>query len=716
MEYKPASSVSPTDPGGQAELDVWGRLKEAFDSSDRGVIYHQYPIIDKTGRKFDKKPDFVIFHQELGLVILECKGYTIDQIDRITGETWHLRGMSQSRSTPLEQARRQGFALRKFFMDEPELLDGGQVAIPMNPFVVLPNITREEWEARGFTGPSAPRVLLGDELTPVALREQLDAIRTFEPLTPVEYDTARAVLSCGQAISDVSMSPPENPETRRDYYEHVTSQLAKFDLKQEKIGMRIPPGPQQIRGIAGSGKTVLLAMKAAKMAVDHKDWTIALTFQTKSLYDHITDLTERFYRRFSNGQSLAESDAAIEIIHGWGGHTTGPGVYKRIAEATPNATFRSVTDARAEFDRGTDLQEAVAAELLETGDIPDLFDAILVDEAQDFGPYFFNMCLAALGSSNRLIWGYDEAQNLHSLRAPSPKEIFGVDDDGDPVVDLSGSYSNGVQKSHIMRKSYRAPREILLTAHVLGMGLLRDGGPVQAITRQDGWENLGYDVDGDFRKTGSHARLQRPEANSPHPLTTFDTAGPFVSSEAFDDPAAELDWVVEQVVADVREEDLPPERVLVIPLGLDATDRGEQLQSLLRAHDLGATCTWEGDKTEFSRPGEVTISTIHRAKGNEAASVYVVGLNNAITNPYRGPVQARNEVFVALTRSRAWCTITGCTHNDEVGIMDELHTIIDIVSSETPVVEFEVPSRSSLNHELEEDTENLTATNLTDFA
>lgn len=717
MEYKPASSVSAADPGGEAELAVWERLKGAFDRTDRGVIYHQYPIIDKTGRRFDRKPDFVIFHEELGLLIVECKGYTISHVDRIEGETWHLQGTCQSHSAPLEQARSQGWALKKFFMDEPALREGGQVSIPMNAVVVLPNITRAEWEAKGFTGPSAPRVVLGDELTPVALRERLDAVRTFDPLTTEEYDAARAVLSCGQAISDAHTTPPSNPQTRGEYYDHVTTELAQFDLKQEKIGMRVPPGPQQIRGIAGSGKTVLLAMKAAQMAIDHEEWTIALTFQTKSLYDHLTDLVERFYRRFSNGQSLEESEASVEVIHGWGGRTTGAGVYKRIADATPGVEFQSVGAAAQRYGWDADLQEAVAQEILDAASVPDVYDAVLVDEAQDFGPNFFNMCLAALTDEDRLVWGYDEAQNLHSLTAPSPKTIFGVDDAGEPVLDLSGSYPDGVQKSHIMRKSYRAPREVLMTAHVLGMGLFRDAGPVQAITRQDGWENLGYDVEADFRKTGSEARLSRPVENSPHPLSSHVESGPFVSAERFADVEAEHEWVAAQVATDVHEEGMAPEQVLVIPLGEEAKARGEAIQDALRQRDLGSTLAYEGDRSEFVRAGEVTISTVHRAKGNEAASVYVVGLDAVDSDGRsRDIVQCRNEAFVAISRSRAWCTITGCVSGSDSGsILDELAQVAALVQDDDPVVTFEVPDSGSLTHELEEDTENLTETSLTDF-
>lgn len=717
MEYKPSSSMTENEPGGAAELEVWDRLKDAFNTDERGVLYHQYPIIDKTGGRFDRMPDFVVFHEDLGLLILECKGYTIDQVDRIEGDTWYLDGVSQSTTTPLEQARQQGFALKKFFMDEPVLVDDQQnVKIPMNPLVVLPNITRSKWETEGFEGPNAPRAIFGDELTPVAFREALEQVRTFDPLSAEEYRAGRAVLSCGQEISPPNTDPPQSPSSRGELHGYVINRLNELDFKQQKIGMRIPEGPQQIRGIAGSGKTVLLAMKAAQMAIENPDWRIVVTFQTKSLYDALERQINRFYHRFSNGQHLSESTANIEIIHGWGGYKTGAGVYKQIAEATPGVTFRTVNDAKQAFSDPDSLQGAVASETLNASNVPDLYDAVLIDEAQDFPAEFFRMCLEALSGEDRLIWAYDEAQSLRSLTAPGPKTIFGVDDEGDPRLDLSGTYSNGVQKTHIMRRSYRSPREVLMTAHVLGMGLLRTEGPVQAVTTQDGWQNLGYEIEGDFRKTGSEAVLRRPAEHSPHPLTERSDTNNLISTERFNSRTREIGWVTERVAEDVHAEGLPPSEVMIVPLGANYESLGDRIQQTLQENDVGSNCVWNGDDKKFTREGEVTISNIHRAKGNEAVSVYIVGVDTAADkHRYGTTVQRRNETFVAISRSRGWCTITGSEQNREASILDELERVIDSVSKDNPEIRFKVPDVRTLENELETETEEYITTSLTDF-
>ena len=716
VQYFASGSVSEDDPGGEAELAVWARLKDAFDPDENGVLYHQYPIFNKGGHRFDRKPDFVLLHEELGLIIVECKGYTVDQIDYIAGETWHLRGTRQDQAAPVEQARDQGFHLQQFFRQERALRDGQQVKIPMNVMVALPNISYKEWERRDLdAGPAAPRVILSDDLTPVALRERLESVKTFEPLSEEEFEAATKVLSCGQPISGAHEQPTADPTTKAEYYESVEKGLRGLDQQQQKIGMRIPPGPQQIRGIAGSGKTVLVAMKAARIAADpvYSDWDVALTFSTKSLYNHITALVARFYRQFT-GEPFDEDESNLEIIHGWGGETTGDGLYWRVAQATPGVEPLSFGDAKRKFGYNPNMQDRVAKEVLETGGIPDLWDAILIDEAQDFETNFMNMCLAALDEHNRLIWAYDEAQDLGTLTAPSPKRIFGTDDDGELVVDMSGSYENGIQKSHIMRESYRAPREVLLAAHTIGMGLKREGGPVQTITRAEGWENIGYELDGDFRKTGSQATLSRPEKHSPHPLEGDRDAGPFVRSEWFGSKTAELEWVADQIAQDIAHEGLDPEQILAIPLGPNAKGHGHYtLREELAERDIDINCVWNEDNKIFEKPGQVTVSRINRAKGNEAAAVYVIGAEEIANEDYLGEeVRRRNQAFVAITRSRAWCTISGI---ETAPLVSEFDEVLGDIRKVDPEITFKIPNAKELDNELETDTAELEATTLSEF-
>ena len=56
--------------------------------------------------------------------------------------------------------------------------------------------------------------------------------------------------------------------------------------------------------------------------------------------------------------------------------------------------------------------------------IGDTMMLFLVDEAQVFSPYFLQLCYNMLKKPYRLVYAYDELQNLSSQSLPSPEQIF----------------------------------------------------------------------------------------------------------------------------------------------------------------------------------------------------------------------------------------------------------------------------------------------------
>ena len=65
-----------------------------------------------------------------------------------------------------------------------------------------------------------------------------------------------------------------------------------------------------------------------------------------------------------------------------------------------------------------------------------VYDAMLVDEAQDLSASFLRLCYAMLYRPGRLVYEYDELQSLSGGSLPSPEEIFGSNAAGSPIVRL----------------------------------------------------------------------------------------------------------------------------------------------------------------------------------------------------------------------------------------------------------------------------------------
>jgi superfamily I DNA and RNA helicase len=72
-----------------------------------------------------------------------------------------------------------------------------------------------------------------------------------------------------------------------------------------------------------------------------------------------------------------------------------------------------------------------------------------------------------LKSPKRLIYAYDELQNLSGTSLPPPEEIFGNDARGQPLV----TFGNDRRRDVILQKCYRNSRPVLVSAHWLGFGI-----------------------------------------------------------------------------------------------------------------------------------------------------------------------------------------------------------------------------------------------------
>lgn len=432
------------------------------------------------------------------------------------------------------------------------------------------------------------------------------------------------------------------------------------------------------------------------MHINHPEWNIGLIFFTRSLYDQVIALVDLYHREMHPDQ-LEPNWLKIKVLHAWGGRHR-EGFYYRLAikcGITPHdlKSAKAAVKKSGKSESVTDVFDFICQELQEEGNvIPTLYDCLLIDEGQDLPASFYQIALVTLTDSKRLYWAYDEAQGIGSLIIPTSEQLFGRDENNKLRVDVSGSYSGGILKTHKMKRCYRTPRQLLMTAHALNMGLFRQGGALQGVTQKTDWEDLGYKIlEGDFSaasvRSGKTVTITRPLTESPHPVDSsefenINSLGSLLSLKTFSTVDEEHEWIAQQVKADI-DSGLDPWDIFVTALtGENDTKYLEDLQSALR--NAGVPSVIAGVDTHpdyrkapdiFRNDGCVTVSGIARAKGNEAWKVYACRFDCA-TKPLiwknENELHKRNEAFVALTRSRLWCVATGL--NSE--IFDELERAI----------------------------------------
>jgi|SRR5690625_326180 len=533
-----------------------------------------------------------------------------------------------------------------------ELVKGRRLLVPLSVISFAPAANVEASTVEGY--PLLNESGLADALNKLVWDDGSD-------------DLYRMTLSAVESLSSIRKSRSKREVCRDDSrgakLKRLEDSIATLDHRQNKAVIETVEGVQRIRGLAGSGKTIVLALKAAYLHTQHPDWRIAVTFHTRSLKGQF----RRLINNFCIEQSGEEPDwTKIRVINAWGapGGNARDGIYYEYCRTT-GTEFLDFRSASAKFGGSESAFDGACQEALtQSSDAVQLYDVILADEAQDFSPSFLKLCYVMLKPPKRLVYAYDELQNLSGKSLPPPEEIFGNDREGYPLV----TFGDDRKRDVILQKCYRNSRPVLVSAHGLGFGIYRNAsqgaetGLVQMFDYPALWEEIGYKVkDGQLAK-GQHIILERTTETSPKFLEEHSDLDDLVQFISFDDKSQQNDWLVSQIERNLTEDELRCDDIIVIhsdprtarsvtgPIRKQLFDMG--IQTHLAGVDTDADVFFRTDTPS------VTFTGIYRAKGNEAGMVYVI---NAQECNGHGPGLAslRNRLFTAITRSKAWVRVIG---------------------------------------------------------
>ncbi|WP_416393464.1 MULTISPECIES: DEAD/DEAH box helicase [unclassified Curtobacterium] len=482
----------------------------------------------------------------------------------------------------------------------------------------------------------------------------------------VVYDQVRSAIQNLASLNKIkSAREPVQPDSRGARLKDLEKSIATLDTLQRRAVVETAEGVQRIRGLAGSGKTVVLALKAAYLHAQFPDWRIAVTFNTRSLKDQFKRLISSFYI----DQTGTDPDwTRLRILNAWGGAGSDPergGVYSEFCDLT-GATFWNYGQAARNFTSARAFESVCNVALDEAKDFSPAYDAILVDEAQDLPPSFLRMCYLLLREPKRLVYAYDELQILTGRGLPGPDEIFGLRDNGDAVVEFDTV--DGRRRDIVLEKCYRNSRPVLVTAHAIGFGIYREPptgqttGLVQLFENAHLWEDIGYHVDRGPLEENNDVALARTAESSPPFLEKHSPLDDLIHFQSFQSAAEQNDWVAANVVANLERDELRHDDIVVInPNGISARKnlaplRAALLEQGVDNHHAGVDTSAD---VFFSREKEsVTVTGIYRAKGNEAGMVYIVNAEEGMDAVYNLS-SVRNALFTAITRSKGWVRVLG---------------------------------------------------------
>ncbi len=485
-----------------------------------------------------------------------------------------------------------------------------------------------------------------------------------------EKDMYRTALSAIQSISTIRKSRTMRPGTRDDSrgakLKRLEDSIATLDRQQSRAVIETVDGVQRIRGLAGSGKTIILALKAAYLHTQHPDWRIAVTFNTRSLKGQFRYLINNFFLQ----QTGEEPDwNNLRILNAWGASSRDDrdGIYYEFCR-THDVEYFDFEAARKVFDRGREFYGACNHALTQARKTEAIYNAILVDEAQDFPPEFLRLCYQLLDNPKRLVYAYDELQNLAGESLPSPEDIFGSGTDGFPKVRLDNETDDDRRRDVILNVCYRNSRPLLVAAHALGFGIYRYGekkeakGLVQMFDSPQLWEDIGYRIKDGELNSGSPVTLQRTDETSPKFLEDHSQIDDLIRFIPFKDEQAQSNWLVHEIKENLEKDQLRHDDIIVInPDPLTTREKVGPIRSQLL--EMGIDCHLAGVDTDpdtFFQPilHSVTFTGIFRAKGNEAGMVYIINAQDCQSAGWN-LASIRNRLFTAITRSKAWVRVLG---------------------------------------------------------
>lgn len=490
----------------------------------------------------------------------------------------------------------------------------------------------------------------------IALEQLPNLMETFDSFNEDFYRVVRSTI---ERVANIRPLKKRLNLTRQDsrgaIMQRIEKGIANLDRWQKKAAIETPDGPQRVRGLAGSGKTVVLALKAAYLHAQHPEWNIAVTYYSRSLSQQVESLVTRF--AFEHSFEPPDTDR-LHILHTWGG-SKAAGLYTTMARAA-GAPVRDYQYASSTYGMD-DAFRGICRELLDftsDRDVAPIYDAVLIDEAQDLPSEFFQLVYRFTTEPKRIVWAYDELQRLSDSAMPSTEELFGVSSDGQARVNIENR-EHEARKDIVLEVCYRNTPWALATAHSVGFGIYRQPTPVQHFDDYSLWAQIGYEPIHGSLSPGSNVTLRRSKASYPAFFEELLTPEDAVQLKVFETEAAEDEWIASQIERNLTEDELEHDDILVvIPDTYTAKKRAARLALALGrrnipAHNVGVNTPIE----QVFLAGSIAMTHIFRAKGNEAPMVYVMDAQYG----ERGAslVHNRNVLFTAITRSRAWVRICG---------------------------------------------------------
>lgn len=368
-----------------SERQVWQVLRDGLGPDDTLIANRRL-----TDEKKDHELDLLVLMPEVGAIVLEVKG----------GSVWHEDGewkiARRGRTAvihPVDQAREGKYAARGFVERDRERW--GRQRIVWAHGVVTPYAEF----GPDHDEPDLPRWALHDrnDLSDLVERVRANTLKMAQGQHHPTYDDCMAIVDILNGRPPTSYDVNADAEDRAARVDRLTQEQASI-LQVTRLLRRV-----DVRGGAGSGKTVLALQQAKQLTRGRgevKPQRVAVLCYSLGLAEHLKREVATWHRK--------ERPAFVGTFHDFGKQWGAPD-----GERIDSAFWE---------DELPVLMADLASEL----DDRHKYDAIIVDEAQDFAETWWRPVLKALRDEDDggLFVYSDENQRLFARFGRPPVQLI----------------------------------------------------------------------------------------------------------------------------------------------------------------------------------------------------------------------------------------------------------------------------------------------------
>ncbi len=406
----------------EGEIFLLEFLETQFQFADQVEVYFQ-PCFN------GDRPDVVLMSPHFGVIIIEVKDWNLDLYGIDSNNKWSVKAISQRVKSPFQQV----YAYKKnFFEIHVNGLLEKSLKSPQFFKIIKTYVYFHHADRHAIQSLYNPHL---DRLREHSRRNDEDY--KFKKIDYDAYEKTREWIERGKhrferdmsyalyrdklpkitfpmttkaSIFDESVYNEFKRLLNPPYHYASEGKLPNYSDKQSKLVRSVAKARSKICGIAGSGKTVVLAGRAVNAHKRHGGQVLVLTFNItlcSYIHDKISAVREDFpwsafdiinYHRFIT-TALNNSGIAIEIPE------------DLQYDGTDSIFARQIAERRDHY-----LEETYYSNLrvFETEEIKTKYDTILIDEIQDYKPEWIKIIRSFfLEEDGEMLLFGDEKQNIY---------------------------------------------------------------------------------------------------------------------------------------------------------------------------------------------------------------------------------------------------------------------------------------------------------------